>query len=137
MLTPRSAFSGSLTDTSLLILIPLFLTARVVSWTNTRGWAVFGATYSSWFMLIHSEVEQPLDFIFQKLWLGTPADHAIHHCLVKYNFAHFFPIFDKIYGTYRDPRTVFSPQSKETMYDDGTEASTAKSPAKGKRSKAE
>lgn len=100
------AFSGSLVDTLCLILIPLYLTSLTIYWTNTASWAAFGASYSSWFLIIHSEVRQPWDPIFQFLGLGTPADHAVHHALVKYNFAHFFAWFDIIFGTYKHPRLV-------------------------------
>jgi sterol desaturase/sphingolipid hydroxylase (fatty acid hydroxylase superfamily) len=95
-------------DTTLLILIPLYITSRICFWVNTRTWAAFGSTYSCWFLLIHSEVWHPWDPLLRALGLGTPGDHAVHHAIVVKNFAHYFPILDKLTGSYRSPEEVFA-----------------------------
>jgi hypothetical protein len=95
-------------DTTLLILIPLYITSRICFWVNTRTWAAFGSTYSCWFLLIHSEVVHPWDPVLAFLGLGTPGDHAVHHAVVVKNFAHYFPILDKLTGSYRSPEEVFA-----------------------------
>jgi sterol desaturase/sphingolipid hydroxylase (fatty acid hydroxylase superfamily) len=105
LFTPHSFFSY---DTTLLILIPLYLTSRICFWVNTRTWAAFGSTYSCWFLLIHSEVCHPWDPVLKALGLGTPGDHAVHHAVVVKNFAHYFPIFDKLTGSYRSAEEVFA-----------------------------
>ena len=42
-----------------------------------------------------------------EIWIGTAADHHVHHKFFKYNFGHLFMWFDWMAGTYRDPREVW------------------------------
>mmetsp|Transcript_22601 Transcript_22601/g.39024 ORF Transcript_22601/g.39024 Transcript_22601/m.39024 type:complete len:96 (+) Transcript_22601:2-289(+) len=88
-----------------MILIPLFLTARLVN-ANVWSYMTFGSLYANWLCLIHSEFVMPWDGIFRSLGMGTPADHHVHHKLFKYNFGHLFMYWDKLLGTYQDPRAV-------------------------------
>lgn len=83
------AFDGSPADTLLMILIPLFITARLVN-ANVWSYMTFGSLYANWLCLIHSEFVMPWDGIFRFLGMGTPADHHVHHKLFKYNFGHLF-----------------------------------------------
>jgi len=96
------AFDGSLTDTSLMIVIPLILVARMVP-ANVWSYMTFAALYSNWLVLIHSEYVHPWDCVFRKLGFGTAADHHVHHRLFVFNYGHLFMYWDKIFGTYRDP----------------------------------
>jgi len=98
------AFDGSVPDTALMILLPLFVTAHVVRGCNVWTYMAFGSTYANWLTLIHSEVTFPWEPTFRKLGLGTAADHHIHHKFFKYNFGHTFMWFDWIAGTYRNPK---------------------------------
>lgn len=99
------AFNGSLTDTFLMILIPLFITAQVVH-TNVWTYMTFGSLYANWLSLIHAEYAHPWDRLFRTIGFGTAADHHVHHKLFKYNFGHTFMYWDKLFGTYRDPCDV-------------------------------
>jgi hypothetical protein len=83
------AFNGSITDTLVMILIPLIFTARLVP-ANVWSYMTFGTIYANWLCLIHSEYKHSWDFAFQIFGLGTPADHHVHHKLFKYNFGHLF-----------------------------------------------
>jgi alternative squalene epoxidase len=83
------AFNGSPTDTLLMILIPLMITARLVN-ANVWSYMAFGSLYANWLTLIHAEYHHPWDNLFRKFGLGTSADHHVHHKLFKYNFGHLF-----------------------------------------------
>eukprot|EP00554_Chaetoceros_debilis_P002835 CAMPEP_0194091028 /NCGR_PEP_ID=MMETSP0149-20130528/41324_1 /TAXON_ID=122233 /ORGANISM="Chaetoceros debilis, Strain MM31A-1" /LENGTH=313 /DNA_ID=CAMNT_0038775481 /DNA_START=97 /DNA_END=1038 /DNA_ORIENTATION=- len=98
------AFNGSVPDTVLMILLPLFATANLVRDCNVWTYMAFGSMYANWLVLIHSEYVFPWDGVFRSLGLGTPADHHVHHKLFKYNYGHLFLWFDQIGGTYRDPQ---------------------------------
>jgi len=99
------AFNGAPLDTLSLILIPLFLTSQICYFVNCWSFIAFGAMYASQFTLIHCEFPHPWDHIFQKIGIGTAADHNIHHRLVMFNYGHFFMYWDMIYGTYKNPST--------------------------------
>lgn len=101
-----NAFSGSILDTTCLIIIPLYLTSQTLTHIGTLEYIVFGTIYSSYFMLIHSEYSHPWDKIFKTLGIGTSSDHNVHHILQKYNYGHFFTYWDRIFKTYRNPRQV-------------------------------
>lgn len=103
------AFNGSMADTILMILIPLFATANLVRDCNVWTYMAFGSMYANWLVLIHSEVSFPWDKGFRRLGLGTPGDHHVHHKVFKYNYGHLFLWFDFIGGTYRDPQ-VYAPK---------------------------
>jgi len=97
------AFNGSVADTVLMILIPLYATACIVSDCNVWTYMAFGSMYANWLTLIHSEYVFPWDPLFRALGLGTPGDHHVHHKVFKYNYGHLFMWFDQIVGTYRSP----------------------------------
>jgi len=99
------AFNGSLADTFLMILVPLYVTANVIS-CNVWTYMAFGSLYANWLTLIHSEYPHPWDPLFRKLGFGTAADHHVHHKLFKYNYGHLFMYWDMAAGTYKDPSTV-------------------------------
>uniref|UniRef100_A0A7S2EFZ8 Fatty acid hydroxylase domain-containing protein n=1 Tax=Trieres chinensis TaxID=1514140 RepID=A0A7S2EFZ8_TRICV len=103
------AFNGSLPDTIIMILIPLYITANVIRTCNVWTYMAFGSTYANWLTLIHSEYALPWDGIFRMLGMGTPGDHHVHHKFFKYNYGHLFMWFDMLAGTYRSPET-FAPK---------------------------
>lgn len=103
------AFNGSITDTVLMILIPLYATANIIRDCNVWTYMAFGSMYANWLVLIHSEYVFPWDGLFRKFGLGTPGDHHVHHKVFKYNYGHLFMWFDQIGGTYRDPQN-FAPK---------------------------
>lgn len=103
------AFNGSVADTVLMILIPLFITAHIVRDCNVWTYMAFGSMYANWLVLIHSEYVFPWDSSFRLLGLGTPGDHHVHHKLFVYNYGHLFMWFDQIGGTYRSPKD-YSPK---------------------------
>ena len=98
------AFNGSIPDTVLMILIPLYATANIVRSCNVWTYMAFGSMYANFLVLIHSEYVFPWDGIFRKFGLGTPGDHHVHHKLFKYNYGHLFMWFDYMGGTYRNPQ---------------------------------
>lgn len=99
------AFSGHIFDTTLMILVPLYITANLVH-ANCGSYIVFGTSYSAYLMIIHSEYAMPWDALARSLGIGTAHDHNVHHTKVVYNFGHFFMIWDQLFGTYMDPRDV-------------------------------
>jgi len=99
-----NAFDGSLTDTVLLILFPLYATANVIH-ANNWDYIAFGTVYSTHFMLIHSEYDHLFDPLLKFLFVNVCEDHHVHHATFNSNFSHFFTIFDRIAGTYRDGST--------------------------------
>lgn len=101
------AFDGSVPDTAIMILFPLFVTAHVVRDCNVWTYMAFGSSYANWLTLIHSEVTFPWEPAFRLVGLGTAADHHVHHKFFKYNFGHLFMWFDWIAGTYRSPKEVW------------------------------
>ena len=44
---------------------------------NVWSYMTFGAVFSSWLTLIHSEIQHPWDPMLRKLGLGTAADHHV------------------------------------------------------------
>lgn len=99
------AFDGSLGDTMIMILIPLWATSRIIQ-CNARTYMAFGSVYANWLCLIHSEYYHPWDSLFQRIGLGTPADHHVHHRLLNKNYGHLFMYNDWLFGTYRNPVQV-------------------------------
>jgi sterol desaturase/sphingolipid hydroxylase (fatty acid hydroxylase superfamily) len=99
------AYDGSISDTFLMIIIPLFITSRVIP-SNTWSYIVFGCIYANWLALIHSEYEHPWDNFFKLIGFGTPSDHHVHHKLLIYNYGHLFMYWDELFGTYRDSNSV-------------------------------
>lgn len=107
------AFNGSIPDTILMILIPLYITAQITRTCNVWTYMAFGSFYANWLTLIHSEYPLPWDKLFRMAGFGTPGDHHVHHKFFKFNFGHLFMWYDRIGGTYRNPMDfaprVFSP----------------------------
>ena len=99
------AFNGSPTDTLVMIVIPLFITARLVN-ANVWSYMAFGSLYANWLVLIHSEYIHIWDTLFKWIGFGTPGDHHVHHKMFIYNFAHIFMYWDRFCGTYRNPANV-------------------------------
>lgn len=96
------AFDGSLTDTTLMIVVPFIIVARLVP-ANVWSYMTFGSLYANWLVLIHSEFAHPWDGVFRKLGLGSAADHHVHHRLFVFNYGHLFMYWDRLGGTYRSP----------------------------------
>ena len=112
-INPRlfDAFNGSTTDTIVMILIPLYITANIVHDCNVWTYMAFGSTYANWLTLIHSEYYFPWDnTLFYYLGFGTPADHHVHHAFFKYNFGHLFMYMDMLFGTYKNPNEFIPKQ---------------------------
>ena len=94
------AFSGSLGDTIIMILIPLWIVSRIVH-TNLWSYIAFGTIYSSWLFIIHCEYDFVWDGIFQTFGFGTPRDHRDHHKYLKCNYGHLFMYWDYMFDTVR------------------------------------
>ena len=76
------AFDGTVLDTTLMILLPLFATANVISLAGLRS--AFGATWGSErFTRIYcastTQNTTTLGILFKVIGIGTPADHHVHH----------------------------------------------------------
>ena len=95
-----NAFQGHILDTCALIIIPLFITSQIVP-ANTWSYIIFGIIFSNHLLLIHSEYSHPFDPILHSIGIMTARDHNIHHSHFKYNFGHFFRIWDLLNGTYK------------------------------------
>eukprot|EP00457_Paulinella_chromatophora_P012272 gb/GEZN01012471.1/.p1 GENE.gb/GEZN01012471.1/~~gb/GEZN01012471.1/.p1 ORF type:complete len:294 (+),score=26.33 gb/GEZN01012471.1/:135-1016(+) len=101
-----NAFTGSLADTSLLILIPLIVTTRCVPWAHCWDYIAFGTIYSFDFLIIHCEFRNPWDPLFEVLGVGTASHHNVHHAILNKNYGHLFMWWDMIFGTYIEPCKV-------------------------------
>ena len=64
------AFDGSVPDTATMILFPLAVTARIFD-ANVWEYMIFGAGWSAWLALIHSEISHPWDTAFRAIGLGA------------------------------------------------------------------
>ena len=95
------SFKGSIIDTIVMILTPLFITSQITH-CNTWSYIIFGTIYANDLCLIHNELDNPWDPFFKKLGFGTASDHRIHHALFRYNCGHIFTYWDRIFGTYRN-----------------------------------
>ena len=106
-INPRlfDAFDGSVPDTFCMILIPLATTAQLLH-ANVWEYMAFGASWSAWLCLIHSEVHHPWDPLFRLLGLGTAADHHVHHRTFTSNYGHTMMWWDRIAGTYKAPELI-------------------------------
>ena len=83
------AFNGSFYDTFFMILVPLFITSRIVH-ANVWSYMTFGTLYANWLVLVHSEYIHSWDHFFHQIGFGTASFHHIHHKLFLYNFGHLF-----------------------------------------------
>ncbi|KAJ1459382.1 hypothetical protein M885DRAFT_511307 [Pelagophyceae sp. CCMP2097] len=106
------AFNGSLGDTLLMIVLPLYLTANLIN-CNVWTYMTFGSLYANWLCLIHSEFDHAWDGLFKAIGFGTAADHHVHHKLFSKNYGHLFMYWDVAGGTYKDAASVgaFQPNS--------------------------
>lgn len=106
-INPRlfDAFDGSVPDTFFMILVPIAITAQLLH-ANVWEYMLFGALWSGWLCLIHSEVHHPWDGAFRLLGLGTAADHHVHHRTFVYNYGHTMMWWDRLAGTYKHPDLV-------------------------------
>jgi len=99
--SPRffDSFRGSITDTLLMVLGPLFITSRLIE-CNVWSYMTFGCLYVNGLCLIHSEHAHPWEPAFRRLGIGTSADHHAHHRLFVKNYGHLFTYFDRLSGSY-------------------------------------
>lgn len=100
------AFSGSVADTTILILIPLFITRGVCNFCSCWDYIAFGFLYSTDFMLIHHQYRNCWDDAFTFLGIGTAEDHNVHHAILSKNYGHFFMWWDMVFGTHVSPLEV-------------------------------
>jgi sterol desaturase/sphingolipid hydroxylase (fatty acid hydroxylase superfamily) len=103
--TLYDAFDGSISDTLIMIIIPLIVTSRIIN-TNAYSYIMFGTLYSSLLTLIHSDHEFPWEPAFQIIGIGTSSDHQMHHLYFKSNYGHIFMYWDYILGTFRPSRKI-------------------------------
>ncbi|KAH9255441.1 hypothetical protein BASA81_006560 [Batrachochytrium salamandrivorans] len=96
------AFDGSVADTAVLILLPLFTTSQITAGVSTWSYIAFGFVYSTHFMLIHSEWACPQDGLASKFGIYVASDHHVHHSMFLYNYGHFFTFWDRYMGTYKE-----------------------------------
>lgn len=106
------AFDGSLADTALMVLMPLWITAHVIE-ANLASYIAFGSLYAVGLVLIHSEVHHPWDKVFAAAGVGTPADHHVHHLLRGYNYGHLVTWWDRACETYKPPATLLGLTQRE------------------------
>ena len=97
--TLLDAFSGSYQDSICMIIVPLFVTSRIIH-TNAWSYMVFGTIYANLLSLIHSEVDHTWDPFSSVLGIGTARDHRCHHKKLKKNYGHIFMFWDQLFGTY-------------------------------------
>jgi len=99
--TPKilDAFKGSVLDTSLMVLLPMFITLQVFH-ANCVTLQIFGSFYSSYLILIHADYEHSWERITSKLGFATARDHRLHHQKRNVNFGHIFRIWDVLFKTY-------------------------------------
>ena len=93
------AFQGSILDTILMVLLPLFFTLQVIQ-TNCLTLQIFGSFYSSYLILIHANYEHKWEKYTSKLGFLTTKDHREHHKRRIVNFGHIFIFWDLIFKTY-------------------------------------
>jgi sterol desaturase/sphingolipid hydroxylase (fatty acid hydroxylase superfamily) len=101
------AFNGSVSDTLVMIIVPLCITANLIH-CNVWTYIVFGTIYSMMLTLIHSEMTHPWDAAFSMIGFGTAGDHHVHHRCFIYNYGHLFMWWDKMAGTYKSPLVINS-----------------------------
>lgn len=92
------AFKGSVLDTSLMVLLPMFFTLQVFH-TNCLTLQIFGSFYSSYLILIHADYEHPWEKYLEKIGFATSKDHRLHHQKRNVNFGHVFIIWDVLFNT--------------------------------------
>jgi sterol desaturase/sphingolipid hydroxylase (fatty acid hydroxylase superfamily) len=93
------AFAGHVLDTLCLILIPLFITSRLIH-TNAINYMIFGSVYAVYLVLIHSSHKVPLTQYLSYVGFTTATDHQRHHIDFTTNYGHVVTVFDRVCGTY-------------------------------------
>jgi len=93
------AFDGSLQDTTIMILIPLYITSQVIH-INTITYICFGSIYSMYLSLIHADYDHYWDKYLLFIGIMTAKNHRIHHQKRIYNYGHIFSYWDRLLGTY-------------------------------------
>ena len=97
------ALTGYLPDTALLILAPLHATLFLVPGGTFADVFVFASLSLFHLHAIHSDFYHDWDPLLRYFGLADTTFHHGHHLVPRMNLAHFFPVLDKIYGTYADP----------------------------------
>jgi sterol desaturase/sphingolipid hydroxylase (fatty acid hydroxylase superfamily) len=118
------AFEGSMTDTIVMIVIPLFLSAHGIAFLSkfmlpfviaptAVDYMIFGTIYANFLCLIHSPRVHPWEDtrtlfgrLVRALGIGTAADHHVHHFTYSSNFGHLFTVWDRMSGRYKSPSNV-------------------------------
>ena len=104
--TMFDAFDGSVWDTTIMILLPLYFTTITLEGfgVDVTVWEymTFGSIYSTLLTLIHSEKPHRFELLHRLLGIGTTWDHHVHHSLFGWNFGHCFMYWDFFCGTWRD-----------------------------------
>ena len=93
----KDAYSGHIADTLLGVILPLFLTSRIVR-ANLASYYCFGAIYATWLLIIHDSTFHAAN-VLSAIGIVTPKYHAEHHKNPTSNFSHLFTVYDKILGT--------------------------------------
>lgn len=71
-----------------------------------HNWVTALTIWTCHMFLVHSEYEMPYDWFLRDIGFVTTADHHVHHVLPNRNMAHQWTYWDRLMGTYVDPRTV-------------------------------
>ena len=92
-----NAFDGSYIDTLMMIIVPLYITSKIVH-LNATEYIIFGCIYSSILTLIHSHKCHIWEntFMWKILRLGTSSAHRIHHKNPKKCMGHLTTLYDDI-----------------------------------------
>jgi sterol desaturase/sphingolipid hydroxylase (fatty acid hydroxylase superfamily) len=88
---------------------------------DTTGIFLFGASTTVWLLFVHANWRLHLGALTHVI--GGPQNHRIHHSSLPQhrdrNFAVYFPVIDRIFGTYHPPtRDEFPPTGTEGMRSD-------------------
>ena len=95
-----NAFDGSILDTSIMIIIPLYVSCVMIH-ANVWTYMTFGTMYANMLVWIHSEYVHPWESLFAIVGIGTSKDHRYHHQYYNCNYGHLFMYWDKLCGTHR------------------------------------
>ena len=86
--TITTAFEATVPETALLVVLPVHITCWFYH-MNMLEYAIFGAIFSCWFMLIHARVDVLSGIKRYIPVIGTNQEHRRHHRNVKVNYGHF------------------------------------------------
>ena len=96
-----NAFDGSISDTFLMILIPLYTTTNIIH-INTITYIIFGSFYSMHLFLIHADYDHIWDKYLPYIGIMNAKCHRIHHQKRIYNYSHIYSFWDRLLGTYKE-----------------------------------